>query len=280
MSTKSLLLILLFATNLCFAQTDNSCIVTDTPLFRRKTTVNCEIVRIDKCKFSTKVYFKYTSPIIDGWANIEGGIYIRDTNTKNIFRLKNVNNIPLAPAMHNFNKAGETLYFNLEFEPLDTWVDNIDIVENDMGEDGFNFYGVSLKVGNRDWTRIVINEDVDYSKVDISAQDEFVYIGMDADKTKVYVKKEKTEGNETEIWVKSVKPTKKIKNKKGKMVTIGGGYTMIFMNFNCENKEYNTTFTYEYSSSGKLIRHMNIYDGYNKVVPGTLGVSIYEYLCQ
>jgi hypothetical protein len=279
MSSKSLFLALLFSTNFCFAQTNYSCVVTDNPTFRSKTFNNCEIIKIDKCEFSTKVYFKYTSPSIDSWVNVDGGFYIRDTNTKNIFKLKNVNNIPIAPTKFHFDKAGQTLYFNLEFEPLQTWVDNIDIMEGDIAE-GFNFYGLNLKVENRDWTKIEINEDVDYTKVDISTQDEFVYIGMDAEKTKVYVKKEKTEGNETEIWVKSVKPIKKIKNKKGKILTIGGNYTLIFMNFNCENKEYNTTFTYEYSSSGKLIRHMNIYDGYNKVVPGTLGASIYEYLCQ
>ena len=84
--------------------------------------------------------------------------------------------------------------------------------------------------------------------------------------------------NTKNFWVKMTNPIKTIKNKSGKYIKSGGGYTLQFMKLDCSYKTYSATDGVTYNSSGKVVRET--FDLYNeRVIPGSIMEGIYRYVC-
>lgn len=94
----------------------------------------------------------------------------------------------------------------------------------------------------------------------------------------VYIEKTEYDGSKS-IWVKSTKPIKTIKNKKGKTVKTGGGKTLTFMKIDCSERTFDILETIEYDKSGNVVKSYNDYSYGNRIVPGSIMTGIHGYVC-
>lgn len=110
---------------------------------------NLQLLRISVTETETKVDFGYqaTSYYINGgWIKISPNTFIRPKGTKKKFLLTNATNIPYGPEKLHFNSSIEWRYFSLYFSPLPEYITEIDLIENELGDDtDFNFYNIILK---------------------------------------------------------------------------------------------------------------------------------------
>lgn len=116
------------------------------PSIRKSEVSYCRITLIETNDEKTVVFFTYQAPSIyqsGGWVCAGENFFIRDNESGKKYFLIKANNIPVCPKKYNFTKDGETLQFNLEFQPLPRTCKEIDIIES-LTESGFNYYGVSL----------------------------------------------------------------------------------------------------------------------------------------
>jgi hypothetical protein len=98
-----------------------------------------DYVKIDFGYFATDYFDK------GGWIRISNSTFLRDTATKNIYKLINAENIPIAPQVHNFNSTNEWKYFSLVFEPLPNNTKQFDLIEEEPGDkNSFNFKKIVL----------------------------------------------------------------------------------------------------------------------------------------
>jgi S1-C subfamily serine protease len=135
---------LIFAFFLFIVQTSIGQIIN--PSFTSREVNYCDVLKIEKNKSNTIIYFKYTAPsnyINGGWVCVGNNFFIRDINTRTTYKLIKANNIPICPNKHNFQYKDQELEFNLVFEALPPSVDRIDIIEDETNH-GFNFFGVNL----------------------------------------------------------------------------------------------------------------------------------------
>jgi|GEM_PF-802610 len=140
MKTLALILILVISASYAFGQQINN------PTIRKSEVPYCKVTRISISNDKTIVEFNYVAPdtyINGGWICVGDNFFIRDNETGKKFFLTIANKIPICPQKHNFSSQGESLQFNLEFQPIPKTCKEIDIVENLTGG-GFNFYGVNL----------------------------------------------------------------------------------------------------------------------------------------
>lgn len=120
------------------------------PNVTRKEVTYCDITKIEINSTNTIVHFKYKAPstyVKGGWVCAGKDFFIRDSDTKKIYNLIKANNIPICPEKHNFDYQGQTLDFNLVFQPIASNTKQIDIIEDEV-KGGFNFYGVELTTAN------------------------------------------------------------------------------------------------------------------------------------
>jgi S1-C subfamily serine protease len=120
------------------------------PNVTRREVTYCDITKIEINSTNTIVHFKYKAPstyVKGGWVCAGKDFFIRDSDTKKIYNLIKANNIPICPEKHNFDYQGQTLDFNLVFQPIPSNTKQIDIIE-DEAKGGFNFYGVELITAN------------------------------------------------------------------------------------------------------------------------------------
>lgn len=116
------------------------------PTFDYRLVSYCDITKIETNTNNTTVYFRYTAPseyVNGGWVSAGSGFFIRDCTTKSTYKFINAYNIPIWPKKHNFQYSGQTLEFNLVFDPLPASTQKIDIIEDEQ-KGGFNFFGVNL----------------------------------------------------------------------------------------------------------------------------------------
>lgn len=118
------------------------------------------------------------------------------------------------------------------------------------------------------------------SSKSFSQNDEFQYVVSAKDGTEVYILFEKDNYGIKEFWAKMVLPVKNVKNKKGKLIKIGGGYTLEFFKMNCSDKTYSTSDGIKYNENGDVIQ-TNYLESYNeKVIPGTVMSAVCRYICE
>lgn len=115
---------------------------------------NLEIMSITIDEYYTRIDFKYTASskyTNGGWVTIHKDTYIQPHGTEIKYSLLKTGNIPLAPMKHYFESCGEVLFYTLYFPPLSWKIDKINIVEAIDAENPFNFEGVFLKKGKRNY---------------------------------------------------------------------------------------------------------------------------------
>lgn len=145
---------LIFAFCLFIVQTSIGQI--NNPSFISREVSYCDVLKIEKNKSNTIIYFKYTAPskyTNGGWVCAGNDFFIRDINTRTKYKLIKANNIPICPNKHNFQYKSQELEFNLVFEALPPSVDRIDIIEDETNG-GFNFFGVNLTTQNSNYSSI------------------------------------------------------------------------------------------------------------------------------
>lgn len=111
------------------------------------------------------------------------------------------------------------------------------------------------------------------------SDDDFNYAASDNKGNDYYVYIEKVNYSTKEIWIKKTDPIKTIKNKKGKYVKTGGGYTLSFLIVNCSDKEYDSKQTIKYNKSGDVVDSNDFPSYSNKVVPGSVMSGIFDFVC-
>lgn len=110
--------------------------------------------------------------------------------------------------------------------------------------------------------------------------DEYQYVGSAKDGTKVYILFEKENYGMKEFWIKMINPVKTVKNKKGKLIKSGGGYTLEFCEMNCSAKTFSTSNGIKYNKNGDVAQRLYD-DTYNeRVIPGTIMDAIHNYICK
>lgn len=122
---------------------------------------------------------------------------------------------------------------------------------------------------------ILLFINVSYSQSD----EDFNFVTTSKDGTEYYVYIEKNTEYSKEIWVKSLIPTKTIKNKKGKYVKIGGGYNLAFIIMSCSKKKYDINQTVSYNKDGKVTENSDFPSYDKKIVPGSVMSGIYDFVC-
>lgn len=113
------------------------------------------------------------------------------------------------------------------------------------------------------------------------SQDGFTYATTAKDGTEFYYKiKDIDNGFSTEVWIKSYEKAKKVKNKKGKYITVGGGYTLSLLEIFCYSQTYKIKALVKYNSRGQVVSSDNIGSVISEnIVPGSVMESIYNEVC-
>lgn len=148
----TLQLILLLSFSFVFAQE------TSDPYVSSTNTPNCIINNISIDSKSTNVmmtYWKTKSDAYQAWVSFSSNTFIVDRNTNERFQIKSLSNLQGRLDLNQRystsgrkGKVGEkntTVYFFLlEFPPLPSGVENIDIIEEMNGEYGFLWRGINI----------------------------------------------------------------------------------------------------------------------------------------
>ena len=110
--------------------------------------------------------------------------------------------------------------------------------------------------------------------------DDYVYVGSSKTKGEIYVRMEKRDGNLNDFWIKQTILTKKFKNKNGKYITSGGGYSLAFIKLDCEERVYDCLKYIVYDRNGKVINSKDGRAFNEKVIPETVLDAVREYVCE
>lgn len=201
------------------------------PLIRKSEVSYCEIQSITLSTEKTVVNFNYISPNTyknGGWVCAGDNFFIRDNETGRKYFLTKAIGIPICPEKHQFRNIGESLNFKLEFQPVPSSCNEIDIIENLSGK-GFNYYGVSLK--NKEKIINQTNESIVYystlkkegkMRTENNALSEIIYKIPSGTKVGVYSKEKGYYkinyngiiGYLSELYIGDYKTTQKPKDKK------------------------------------------------------------------
>lgn len=108
---------------------------------------------------------------------------------------------------------------------------------------------------------------------------EFTYIITAKNGKKYYSRFEKETINSKEYWMKVTNPIKKTKNKNGKTIVTGGGYELVYLSIDCENKTYSTLSSFRYNNNDEIIAE-NIYNDIDfRIIPNSVMEMIHKFAC-
>jgi len=111
------------------------------------------------------------------------------------------------------------------------------------------------------------------------SDEDFEYAAKDVNGSEYYVYIEKVNYSTKDVWIKVTKPLKTIKNKKGKYVKTGGGYTLTFMTINCDERKFDIMESHTYDKNGNVISNDDFPSYNNKVVPGSVMSGVFSFTC-
>jgi len=118
-----------------------------------KANHNIQLLRITVTNTETKVDFGYQATsyyIKGGWIKISPQTFIRPKGSNKAFILTNATNIPYGPEKLHFNSSIEWRYFSLYFPKLPEGVEEIDLIEKELGDHTeFNFFNIKLNDSER-----------------------------------------------------------------------------------------------------------------------------------
>lgn len=116
------------------------------------------------------------------------------------------------------------------------------------------------------------------------SQEDFKYATSSKDGTDYYIKIVEKDSEygllPLKVWVKNTNKTKTFKNKKGKLVTTGGGYTLVLMEISCRSKTYIIKQSVTYNNAGNVTESDDNYSPISKeIVPGSVMEGIFDSAC-
>jgi hypothetical protein len=117
-----------------------------------------------------------------------------------------------------------------------------------------------------------------FSKV-YSQNEEFTYVTTSTNGEGYSVLIKKIDEYSTEIWVKKTEPIKSKKNRSGKIIKTGGGYSLTFMSIKCGDSTYDLGESIAYDQNGNVKSNIDIASYENRVVPGSVMSAIYDFVC-
>lgn len=119
------------------------------------------------------------------------------------------------------------------------------------------------------------------SKTFSQTDDEFQYVTSSKSGNEVYIHFEKDNYGTKEFWLKITEPIKTTKNKRGKLIKTGGGYTLEYIKMDCAEKEYSSSDAIKYDKNGNSTRRPEYYDTQGeKIIPGSVMSGVYRYICE
>lgn len=80
-------------------------------------------------------------------------------------------------------------------------------------------------------------------------------------------------------WIKFQYPSKRVKGKNGKYITIGGKQNLQLWKASCYDREYDITSVISYDRNGKVLGSASYVAFKEPVVPGTVGEIIFNHIC-
>ena len=107
------------------------------------------------------------------------------------------------------------------------------------------------------------------------------YLGDTNDGEGIYIKLEQDNSYSKKAWVKFVKPITSKKNKQGKLIKVGGGYTIGLWTVDCDDKVYSINSRLTYNSKGIVISEGESYNDPERenIIPDTVGEFIFKNIC-
>ena len=107
------------------------------------------------------------------------------------------------------------------------------------------------------------------------------YIGDTNNSEGIYLKIEQDHSYSKKAWVKFVKPITSKKNKQGKLIKVGGGYTIGLWTVDCDEKVFSINSRLTYNSKGLVISKGESYNDPERenIIPDTVGEFIFKNIC-
>ena len=120
-----------------------------------------------------------------------------------------------------------------------------------------------------------------FSTLIYSQETEWSYLGDTNDGEGIYLKLEQDNSYSKKAWVKFVKPITSKKNKQGKTIKVGGGYTIGLWTVDCTDKVYSINSRLTYNSKGAVISEGESYNDPERenIIPDTVGEFIFKNIC-
>lgn len=113
------------------------------------------------------------------------------------------------------------------------------------------------------------------------SQEGFEYATTSRDGTEYFIKTvDDSQEDYTKIWMKNYNKTKTIKNKKGKIVQTGGGYTLALLELSCDLKTYAILRVLEYNKNGTVISSNEAFSPTHKeIIPDSVISGVFNSVC-
>ncbi|PWK77085.1 hypothetical protein LX99_02895 [Mucilaginibacter oryzae] len=109
---------------------------------------NSKIAKIETNAQFTIISFVYTANADDSWVQVNKEIFIQTDQSNEHYNYVKSENVAIAPAKHQFSKAGDTLLFKVYFRKIPATTKTIDIIERAGPKKDeisyLNFYNVEL----------------------------------------------------------------------------------------------------------------------------------------
>lgn len=119
------------------------------------------------------------------------------------------------------------------------------------------------------------------SKAFSQTDDEFQYVTSSNSGIEVYIHFEKDNYGTKEFWLKMTEPIKTTKNKSGKIIKTGGGYSLEYITMDCSEKEYGSSDAVKYDRNGNPTQRPDYYDTQGeKIIPGSVMSAVHKYICE
>ncbi|POS00663.1 hypothetical protein Q361_1332 [Flavobacterium croceum DSM 17960] len=119
------------------------------------------------------------------------------------------------------------------------------------------------------------------SKTFSQTDDEFQYVTSSKSGNEVYIHFEKDNYGTKEFWLKMTEPIKTTKNKNGKIIKTGGGYSLEYITMDCSEKEYGSSNAVKYDRNGNPTQRPDYYDTHGeKIIPGSVMSAVHKYICE
>lgn len=108
---------------------------------------------------------------------------------------------------------------------------------------------------------------------------EYTYVATTDDGVEFYLYVENSDRFDVGLWLKEIKPFKTIKNKQGKNIQSGGGYTLSFITIICDERTFSISKVVKYNIQNKIISNKESMGVLHKIIPGSVMGVVRASVC-